>query len=283
MFESWLFTRSAGLAGLFRPEHWLPSRYERSRSALGSDFGLSQMVTREQLVEEVRGLAVRLLSRKLESHHRFLVEKTPSPYTDVDVAAEVFPGARFIHVLRDGRDVAVSVRAAARSWNPGLAYGGATPIRRLAALRRAGRSWASTVEALRDFGNGRPDRYMEVRYETLQARPLQVSQALFEFCRIPCEKPLLREIRDRTDFEVRFEPGEDRFRRGGRVGDWRHRFGALDAAVFEGGSRGTLVEAGYERSRLWWIIRTERLRGNWPEAGGSQRSLATGSGDQPPR
>ena len=37
-------------------------------------------------------------------------DKTPMHATDIDVLSRVLPEARFIHIIRDGRDVAASLR-----------------------------------------------------------------------------------------------------------------------------------------------------------------------------
>lgn len=254
VLESWIFTSSAGLAPLFRPEQWVPRLLERQQEIDGGrSIGLSQMVTREELAAEVRKLTGRLLARKLRPEHRFVVEKTPSPYTALEVVTEVFPGARFVHVMRDGRDVAVSLRAAARTWNPGWrTFAGGRGLARYRAVLRSARSWEATVRSTRNFGRRLGDRYFETRYEEIKGTPVRSIQAIFDFCRIPYDEALIRHIVSVTDFSRHAATGEDRFRRRGEVGDWRGRFSRVDALAFEAGSRGTLVDTGYERRRSWW-------------------------------
>lgn len=254
VLESWIFTPSVGIARLFRPEQWEPRELARQREIHGGrGIGLSQMVSREELAAEVRLFAGRLMARALGPEHRFLVEKTPTPYTALDVVTEVFAGARFVHVLRDGRDVAVSLSAAARAWNPGWRMFAAGPgLARYRGVLNSARSWEATIRATRDVGRRLGDRYLEVRYEELKTRPAESVRALLDFCRIPCDDDLVARIVATTDFGRHVETGEDRFRRRGEVGDWRERFNRVDAVVFEAGSRGGLVEAGYERGRGWW-------------------------------
>ncbi|MAO72354.1 MAG: hypothetical protein CMD02_07620 [Flavobacteriales bacterium] len=47
---------------------------------------------------------------KNKEFHPFLLEKTASNCLRLDLVQKVFPNAKFIHILRDGRDVAVSTR-----------------------------------------------------------------------------------------------------------------------------------------------------------------------------
>jgi hypothetical protein len=79
-------------------------------------------------------------------------DKTPLYCLDLNTIRRLLPEARFIHIIRDGRDVALSLR---RMWfSPGW------EIERQAAY------WRKCVLAARRAGGGRPD-YMEVRYEDL--------------------------------------------------------------------------------------------------------------------
>ena len=86
-------------------------------------------------------------------------EKTPNHFKCIDRIAAVFPEARFIHVYRDPRDVALSMRE--RKWAPGPAE-----------LRRYARTWARAMrrhfECEKTLG---PDRYTAVQYEKLVADP----------------------------------------------------------------------------------------------------------------
>jgi Sulfotransferase family len=269
VLESWLFTRSNGVSRLFDERLWGDEGIRRQRAIMGESVGLAHLLTREEMLGEVRRLAERVLGRALEPHHRYLVEKTPTPYTDVGLVTEVFPGAKVVHVVRDGRDLAISLRAAALSWNPGWrVFGGDAHLRRLRALRRSAQSWAMTVRATRALGRRLGERHLEVRYEQLLAAPRESMRRIFEFCGIPHDPALLDEVVARTDFEQRFAGGEYEFRRRGRAGDWRARFGVLDALVYELSSRAALRELGYARGRLWWATSGLPLRGRWPRPGG---------------
>lgn len=264
VLESWMFVRDFGFAGLF--DQWTPELHQLGRRDRGQAVGLSQMVSRDELATELRAFVGGLLARRLEPQHRFLVEKSPMPYMEIGPAAEVFPDARFIHVVRDGRDVAVSLRAAGRSWfRPWTQFAAGGQLGRLRALRDAGRSWTRTVGRLRRLGESLGDRYTEVSYEQLAAEPADSLRRLFDFCAIPHDETTVAVAVEATNFERHFSGGEDQFRRGGRVGDWRSRFGLADALAFELGSNGRLVVEGYESSRAWPARARLPLTGRWPE------------------
>ena len=79
-------------------------------------------------------------------------DKTPDNLLHMAALRAAFPGARFVHIIRDPRDRAVSARAA---W-------GADP--KLSVER-----WRTTVAAGRSQGRGLGDAYHEIRYEDLTA------------------------------------------------------------------------------------------------------------------
>lgn len=84
-------------------------------------------------------------------------DKTPGYVSYVGQLLRLFPDAQFVHVLRDGREVAASLRD--QAWGPRRAVVGAFWWRRkVAAGRRAG-------------ARLRPDQYTEVRLDHLIADP----------------------------------------------------------------------------------------------------------------
>ena len=91
-------------------------------------------------------------------------DKTPTYCLHLDDIRRVLPEARFIHIIRDGRDAALSLR---KMWfSPGW------KIETQAAY------WRKCVLAARRAGAGRPD-YVEVRYEDLI---LKTKEALNPIC-----------------------------------------------------------------------------------------------------
>ncbi|MEA2374632.1 MAG: hypothetical protein QOD53_1095 [Thermoleophilaceae bacterium] len=239
VLESMLFSPGLGLRPLFSEDHWRSGR---------PPWGLRRIMTREQLIADVRELTARWLGRGLMPEHRFFVEKTPAHTRQIQLIAEVFPEARFVHVLRDGRDVAVSVRAARGSWGSRAAWKpGRTHF-------QSARWWRQHVEAARRAGAALgADRFLEVRYEDVKARPHESYRRLYAFCGMPYDDDLLERVFEATDFDRNFEGGESSFRRAGRVGDWRTSFGLRAAASFAAGSGRALLDAGYEQSRWWWL------------------------------
>ena len=101
-------------------------------------------------------------------------EKTPQNVQHMPVLHGAFPGARFIHIIRDGRDCAASFH---RRWLK-------TP--ELTMYR-----WKHVVRAGRRDGAALGDRCMEVRYEDLTAAPEQWMRSICEFLGLPFESAVL--------------------------------------------------------------------------------------------
>lgn len=147
--------------------------------------------------------------------------------------AEWLPEARFIHLVRDGRDVAAAGRAAVE--NP-------PPVAATAAR------WAATLGVARAFNPG-PERYIEVRYEDLVAAPEATLRRICAFIDLPWHPALLEYGRIAP---ARMAETEALARRGGPpaallrrqylqaagspdgmgVGAWRQGLGAEERAQF---------------------------------------------------
>jgi hypothetical protein len=237
VFESRLFERTNGIVGLLGSGHW-GGRAGR---------GVGQLADRDTVVAEMRRFAGRLLAAGLQPRHRYLVEKTPSHARVMREITEVFPGSRFVHVVRDGRDVWVSAREARRTW--------ARNWQRLPLgleLARTAHAWQSTIEAVREQAAALGPNVLEVRYEDLRADPFAAYRRLFDFATIPYDDDVLQRIFERTDFASTPRAADTTgFYRGGRVGDWRGGMQPLSGLVFNVMAGRMLVDMGYERSRLW--------------------------------
>lgn len=90
----------------------------------------------------------------LDSRHRFFVAKRPSFYRHIPVLRYAFPSARFVHIVRDGRPVALSVRHKfARVHGPE------------ASLALAAEYWVEEIRAVRSAAE--TIDLLEIRYEDL--------------------------------------------------------------------------------------------------------------------
>jgi hypothetical protein len=94
-------------------------------------------------------------------------EKDPTYTLLLPFIEELFPEARYVHLLRDGHDVVASFRD---RWG----Y--------RSAARAARTEWARYVSAARELGSRvGPERYLELRYERLVSAPADEAEGLFAF------------------------------------------------------------------------------------------------------
>jgi len=233
VLESFLFTTGRGVGGLLD----VVDRGE-------PPAGMRRFVATDDLARDLRLFTAGLLGRTVKPGHRVLVEKSGTHALCMRGIWRLFPDARFVHVLRDGRDAVVSALAAQRSWAPTWTRSPYT----------AAREWRAHVQAAREFGATRPDQFLEIRYEDLHADPPAGYRALYDFCGLPYDESLLADVVERNDFTTQYPGGEDKFGRGGRVGDWRTRLGWAEVAQFFAAAGRTLVRLGYEPDH-WWAVR----------------------------
>ena len=93
-------------------------------------------------------------------------EKTPQHLPHVPAILECFPGARIVCLVRDGRDVALSLRA--MPWGPPT-------------LADAAALWKSFVRLADGLAEQHPDQFMVVSYEKLVIHPGQVLPDVMAF------------------------------------------------------------------------------------------------------
>ena len=164
-------------------------------------------------------------------------DKTPAYIRIVPQLAEMYPGAKFIHLLRDGRDVAKSFQSV--GW-----YG---PL-----LHRNMDEW---LEAMHLDGRWRltplADRLMLVRYEDLVRETARTVRGLCDFLGEAFE-PQMLDWEDKVDRLVPHREMyiHEKLRRRPNPGDierWRREMSAAELLVCEAFMGQELGRAGYPR------------------------------------
>lgn len=104
------------------------------------------------------------------------LEKSPPHGRFIPEIVELLPRARFIHILRDPRDVVASLLAARDSWGSSFAP--------KTAAGAAGR-WVEDVTAIRQAARGLPPwQFLEIRYEDLHKCPQGVLKKCTNFLQL---------------------------------------------------------------------------------------------------
>jgi Sulfotransferase family len=242
LLETYMFSRRSGLGALLDSAPPPPDDGDVELPPPG----LGRIFDRAELVDELRAIAGRWLARGSDGS-RFVIEKSPWHLSDIDVIAEVLPGASFVHVVRDGRDVAVSVVAARRSWSRVEQRSPSATVREVAGL------WADAMRQRDTAGALLGERLLEVRFEDVKSDPAGACARLFAHCGMPHDQELVARTVQATEFGRADRPhGEASPSRAGAVGQWRDRLGVRDAWAFERRAGKELAETGYEPDRGWW-------------------------------
>jgi hypothetical protein len=172
-------------------------------------------------------------------------DKTPGYARGIPFLSSLWPHVKFVHLIRDGRDVCLS----ALHW------------KRPGKLLLRSRTWASdpvtTVAVWWDWhvrparAAGRslsPDRYYEIRYEDLVSQPDEELPRLCAFLEVPYDAAMQR------FHEGRMMPASDLDAKHGwlpitsGLRDWRSQMAALYQERFEAAAGMLLDELGYARA-----------------------------------
>jgi hypothetical protein len=167
-------------------------------------------------------------------------DKTPMYMQNLRVLERLFPDALYVHLIRDGRDAALSFLALPRgivteTWmHPRTAADFAC-------------QWHTEVAAARRLGRRVGGRYLEVRYESLVDEVDPVLRRICEFAGLDYE-PQMADYAGTVD--VSAKPHQRRLTQPPTKGvrDWRTQMSADDVAAFEHVAGGLLRELGYETS-----------------------------------
>jgi hypothetical protein len=166
-------------------------------------------------------------------------DKTPMYMRHLPLLERLFPDAQYVHLVRDGRDAAVSfLRMPEGTFTRTWAHP-ESPAE-FACL------WRIEVEGARALGRRvGPSRYREARYEQLVAEPEETVRELCAFAAVPFEPGML-EYAGAVD--VSAKPHQQRLLQPPTTGvrDWRSELSAEEARAFEAIAGPLLAELGYE-------------------------------------
>jgi hypothetical protein len=179
-------------------------------------------------------IAQRLVSRGPAAEVRWVGDKTPRYTQNLVDLNRLFPEARFFHIVRDPRDVAVSHLA--HSYRAGVerAFSPEAPEHR-ELLGHVIEGWLQAIRAVDAFAEAHPGRVHELRYRDLHANPHAEIARAFGFLGVDQDAALIEKIAAATSFEALSgrKPGAEdlaAFLRKGVPGDWRGRLDPEAAA-----------------------------------------------------
>jgi hypothetical protein len=231
---------------LFLPRSIKPRVLERKFDLSAADIG--------RLLDESRSQA-EFIDRFFAAYCRHAgkprwAEKTPDNVRVIDYVLAHFPRARFVHVLRDGRDTVCSLRT-----HPShLVVGGRrVPLRTRKPLDQCIDRWVTTVTM--GLAHRGDPRYHEVRYEDLAASPDATLRTLLGRLDEPWDPAVLEfhARRDGSREELRnpLHPGIHRPVSPRSVGRWRSELTRGEADRFKSRAGDLLLRLGYAADDRW--------------------------------
>jgi hypothetical protein len=162
-------------------------------------------------------------------------DKDPSYTTEIDVLQELFPDCRVIHIVRDGRGVALSSR--------GIDWGSKH-------LPTVARSWQWQVTLAHKMGGMLGERFLEIHYEDLVRQPEATLRSVCRFLGEEFSRDMLHYDRSAEE-----EMPSDALKYHNtsvsqpdpeKVDMWKREMTRADRILFEQLVGNTLAEFGYE-------------------------------------
>ncbi len=155
----------------------------------------------------------------------------------------LFPGARFICIVRDPRDVVVSSWHHNQRVEKNFQERAGTLEQWAATMSEI---WRTELQSVLEARRGGVRDIHFCRYEDLKRDTDATLKELFLFLRVESDPELLADIRRRTDFDHLAEKGKNPFYRRGRAGDWRQSLSESVVARIEKGIEPLMERFGYE-------------------------------------
>ena len=179
----------------------------------------------------------------------FVGDKTPGYIRQIRVLHTLWPEAKFVHLIRDGRDVCLS----ALSWKRKAArMPELYPTWTDEPVITAALWWADHVRRGRQRGLvlGRA-LYYEVRYEALVSEPAKECARLCDFLGLPFEESMVRFHEGRTNAKAGLSPKDAWLPITPGLRDWRSQMPADDSHRAYGcGVRHDRLDAAQGRSTV---------------------------------
>ena len=188
---------------------------------------LSQSELYDALIDHsFSGLVSQVFVETAQTHHkRFWGNKKPSYALHLAETEAVFPGAKVVHIVRDGRDVVLSMRKASHLLVEKNWY-------------FAARDWRDHVQLARRAGDQLgAGRYLEIKDEELLRDPVDVFRTLLRF------------LNTGADAEAQLDRVRDGIRKKIRANNhdkWRTQMPAGATKIVERVAGDLLADLGYD-------------------------------------
>ncbi len=142
-------------------------------------------------------------------------DKTPMNTLYLDWIGTVFPRSKFIHIIRDGRDVASSY----------------LKMERYDTILEAANRWINSIESAQSFGSKIKENYIEIRYEELVTNPEEVIKYTCDFLDTDYDSKMLdhtKQVKKLGDTDKEHHSNLSKPISSDSVGKWRNNLSESD-------------------------------------------------------
>src|SRR3954451_9124785 len=185
-------------------------------------------VDRESILDASRDLCDVVFAEFLEPGASRVAERTPLHALHLDLIAAIYPDARFVHIIRDGRDVARSI--VSQGWGPETIEG-------------AAQEWRAAVVAAR-AASLPPQTYREIRYEDLLADPEPAIRDIYGWLGLAAEDRIVEEAVDEANVGANLGAEPSRI----ATAKWHDMYSPQELVAFDRVAGDLLAELGYPPS-----------------------------------
>jgi hypothetical protein len=187
------------------------------------------------------------MSRLLDIHGRLRGKERAGSWTPefmlyLEALHNAYPWTKFIHVIRDGRDVYLDMIERPDETLPQFSTWTKDPLGTIALW------WNRKVQQCRKAGQRLgPQHYFEIQCEKLKAGPEEEADRLCDFLGIPFDEKWIHfYASSTTDDPAKPQPSQDIVRKEKR--DWRKQMPSESVERFEAAAGDLLDELGYDRA-----------------------------------
>ncbi|HEY9525835.1 MAG TPA: sulfotransferase [Anaerolineales bacterium] len=270
-YQAHFFTRQPLLKSLVdtpEAEEWLKRKSNRWNQ--GGD--LSPLV--------LRAAADFIMERDAAKEGKRIVgDKSPSSTIHGQAVRDlhaVYPDAKLVYIVRDGRDVLISERfrnlveeskflkaedkriIEELRKDQAQFTNGTRSIFTENVIRRVANGWVKNIQETEEEGRRLfGENYFSLRYEDLLAQPFDAMQKLWNFLGVQADRSLEKSITDEMssnpDEEWQVKRNEDiaSFLPKGQAGNWQRLFTARDKSLFKEAAGEMLIQWNYEKDLSW--------------------------------
>jgi len=271
-YQAHFFTRQPLLKSLVNTpeaEEWLTRKSNRWNQ--GRD--LSPLV--------LRAAADFIMERDAAKEGKLIIgDKSPSSTIHGQAVRDmhsIYPDAKLVHIVRDGRDVLISERfrnlveeskflkaedkrvieELRKDQTPFT--NGTRSIFTETVIRRVAKGWITNVQETEEEGKRLfGDRYCSLRYEDMLERPFEELSRLWKFLGVKkvdkaLEEKLKAEMESNPDeeWQAKRNEGIASFLTKGHAGNWERLFTARDKFLFKEVAGEMLIKWNYEKDLNW--------------------------------